>query len=52
MKMQITVQVDQELYQKICDEAYMEDRTIAAQVRRILKEHYELLGESGHEAHS
>lgn len=40
MKMQITVQVDEELYRMIEAEAETEDRAIAAQVRRILKEHY------------
>lgn len=40
MKMQITVQVDEELYKMIQREAENEDRTIAAQVRRILKDHY------------
>lgn len=40
MKMQITVQVDEELYKMIQAEAETEDRAIAAQVRRILKDHY------------
>lgn len=40
MKMQITVQVDEELYKMIQAEAESEDRAIAAQVRRILKDHY------------
>lgn len=38
--MQITVQVDEELYKMIQAEAETEDRAIAAQVRRILKDHY------------
>lgn len=40
MKIQITLQVDQELYIKIKEEAEREDRTIAAQVRKILKDYY------------
>lgn len=39
-KKMITVQIDYELFVKIKQEAEKEDRTIAAQVRKILKEHY------------
>lgn len=41
MKIQVTLQVDQDLYRSLAEEAKREDRTIAAQVRRILKERYQ-----------
>lgn len=39
-KKMITVQIDITLFEKNKQEAEQEDRTIAAQVRKILKEHY------------